>query len=847
MTWTGHVDIPICPLAYATEASQRVEAPKVLALAHRGSRVGLCLSLLVFAPSRLWLLLRSPKPLLAPHTHFVPSYLTHLHETMTSAVTLIIDERDSRVHFDGRWIAGGSSEDYKRTSFASNETNAAMTFQFNGTSISVVGDVTPGGTCSGTFTVDSDSTPFSSQPVTEKTFQQTFFSKKDLAAGVHTLSYKLSSCQIADQNLTGPYVAFDHLLYTAINPQLDGATFFVDDRDSSLSRSGSWQQDTRSGAFEGTISGGSTGAGMSYTFSGVGISVYGSLSATGGNVKASFLLDGQAQSVYSSGPQNATNVVFLTSKSLTAGQHTLKISSDGDSPLWIDYLLVDPGTDAQFPVNAPAKETNLGAIIGGSVGGGVVLVGAFIVLWMMMKKRRTLSRKRERYSGAGSTNYLWKNNGTIGTGADGLSYAASTGAWSHKGASIRTGTTGGFGPRRNSRASQPALPVTRPVLYNSLEDLSPGLPMTAQQGRAVSTDDERAPLSPSDADIIPATSYPPTPPYNAMSFDRSTSRPTTPGARSGVSYDAALSPSHTVTTFDPSVLDHDFNARAPLARSPSYRTTAPESHMVTQHAVPLPQMPPMPPMPSVAESSSRDRRASLTPSYITTVPVGATLEISDYLPPHVVQARQERDAVPSAPPSSFNPGTSSHRHERTPSYHTTASGTGSIGSIPPVPGMPIHHQYEPSAVSVASSASSKHPNIPHSPPQNRVPLSPPPRTSSRSSSRPGRPSGSRPNPRSGQPLPRPPSPSQSQTSTIHGGLAPSIMTVASAVPSVAPSIATTASKMTTAEEKHFEATGERPERFQQQPQPGGSQQPAPPDSASDPSPGEPPPQYQFRF
>jgi nitrate reductase gamma subunit len=141
--------------------------------------------------------------------------------------------------------------------------------------------------------------------------------------------------------------------------------------------------------------------------------VYASLTTGSGNVKASFSLDGQDQSGYSSGPQTASNVQIMTSKSLAAGSHTLKISSQGELPLWIDYLLVQPGTSAG-PPPASAKHTNFGAIIGGAVGGAVLLIGAFIIFWMMMKKRRVL-KPRHRISNATSTNYLWKQNGTIGT------------------------------------------------------------------------------------------------------------------------------------------------------------------------------------------------------------------------------------------------------------------------------------------------------------------------------------------------------------------------------------------------------------------------------------------------
>ncbi|KAJ7141884.1 hypothetical protein C8R43DRAFT_585621 [Mycena crocata] len=181
-----------------------------------------------------------------------------------------------------------------------------MTFQFSGTSVSVVGSFDAKTSCTGTFSLDANLTTFVSPALSDPLNHQTIWISSPLPDAPHTLTYTLSSC--SSSNDAPGYVWFDYILYIpSTNASTNGFTYFVDDRDSRLDYSGNWTAETNNtGAFELTSHGGLQGSAFELEFEGTSVSVYGRIGndSAGVATQASFSIDGAAPRVFAAPFQN---------------------------------------------------------------------------------------------------------------------------------------------------------------------------------------------------------------------------------------------------------------------------------------------------------------------------------------------------------------------------------------------------------------------------------------------------------------------------------------------------------------------------------------------------------------
>ncbi|PVF92552.1 hypothetical protein CPB86DRAFT_801918 [Serendipita vermifera] len=108
--------------------------------------------------------------------------------TVEPGGSVIVDDKDTSIAYDGDWTLAGSIEDYYQTVHKSAAPGAKATFQFNGTAVQVYGTAARGNRDVFTFTLDSSSittySVVSNQPSDRHTL---LYEIKDLTPTLHRL------------------------------------------------------------------------------------------------------------------------------------------------------------------------------------------------------------------------------------------------------------------------------------------------------------------------------------------------------------------------------------------------------------------------------------------------------------------------------------------------------------------------------------------------------------------------------------------------------------------------------------------------------------------------------------
>lgn len=133
---------------------------------------------------------------------------------------------------------------------------------------------------------------------------------------------------------------------------------------------------------------------------GTSISVHGRINnGTSGSTQGIFSVDGSSPTAFTAPPQSAISynkVLFSSSSNLSPGQHTLTVTSQSDTLLWIDYLLVQ-STSTPSPNTSPQALTKGGlavpAIIGIAIGSFVSIVVVVVVFFLLRRSRRPPSKQ----------------------------------------------------------------------------------------------------------------------------------------------------------------------------------------------------------------------------------------------------------------------------------------------------------------------------------------------------------------------------------------------------------------------------------------------------------------------
>ncbi|KAK0234926.1 hypothetical protein EDD85DRAFT_938274 [Armillaria nabsnona] len=201
----------------------------------------------------------------------------------------------------------------------------------------------------------------------------------------------------------------------------------IDDRDSSVSRIGTWTDGGTPHEYDTTVSSSkSDGDHLMITFTGTRIAVYGTYDYSSSGVITSYAVDGgnATRITHSSGSGDTYNEMFWESDSLELQQHQLVVTmvhvntgyGDLEGTVWFDYFNVynettstsgstltgsatlssSPSSSTANPSDAAASlassdssSANIGAIVGGIVGGVFVfLVVAVVFVWYRSRQKR---------------------------------------------------------------------------------------------------------------------------------------------------------------------------------------------------------------------------------------------------------------------------------------------------------------------------------------------------------------------------------------------------------------------------------------------------------------------------
>ncbi|KAJ7509087.1 hypothetical protein B0H11DRAFT_2432738 [Mycena galericulata] len=321
----------------------------------------------------------------------------------------IVDDRDASITYAGPWLGGGKPEEFMRTTTHSETQGSAASFNFVGTSITVYGTVTAApaniqsqfsldfgidnnSTLTGTYTPPSN--------MSADIHHTAFWESPALSNGTHTLVITQTAPQVTQ---VSGNIFLDYFMYNTTSTEVEA--YFIDDRDPRVSYTPAWQHFALDEDFQHT-SQQSTNPGdmFSLIFQGKAIEMYGN--ATDIGMKASMVVDGGVAEVFAPSPgSGANNFLIFNSGVLDDGNHTLVVTSEGTSPMWVDYFLVIPNTlSSKSPTSSgsssnstlpatysTAKSTPVGAIVGGVIGGLMVIaLAAAAILFFRRRSRKSM-------------------------------------------------------------------------------------------------------------------------------------------------------------------------------------------------------------------------------------------------------------------------------------------------------------------------------------------------------------------------------------------------------------------------------------------------------------------------
>jgi len=206
------------------------------------------------------------------------------------------------------------------------------------------------------FAVDKPTTGTFTPPnnMTSDVHHTTLWTSPVLASGTHTLVLTQTTAQAAC------VIYLDYLMYKTTSNTV--GPYFVDDNNPAIkyTPAASWGTGGAEYDFLHTTHGSNAaGASFSYTFQGKGISFYGDIN-NGTLMSASISIDGGAAVSYVAPTQPSTvtsNNQFFKSGELSDGSHTLVVTAKNANPIWLDYILVTPGTGASAPSSSSSVKS----------------------------------------------------------------------------------------------------------------------------------------------------------------------------------------------------------------------------------------------------------------------------------------------------------------------------------------------------------------------------------------------------------------------------------------------------------------------------------------------------------
>ncbi|PPR02068.1 hypothetical protein CVT24_011167 [Panaeolus cyanescens] len=352
--------------------------------------------------------------------HFLP-FSNKLALTPMSARKVRVDDTNPSIQYTGPWFVDGTGSQDNRGNFGPtyNKTlhgtieNASLSFTFSGTDITVWGTNNirnDSGVVDPQWSCFIDNVPIRSNPFQFFENNWALCSPPDslvLEDGVHVLTVNATVAR----SQTFWIDAIDYVPSASV--PLDDKAILVENNDPQLQYGPGWQ------SLGGTANM-TTVQGSSFTFQfyGVSLSWFGfiprelPLGPAAGtysiddNTPVNFLLNGlpnrDSPTIY--------NQEFFRTSDYPAGLHKLTVNFLGSgqtTPLTLDYLVIRNGTVSTGNTNNNGTDTpgssnttdahksssNVGAIVGGVLGGLAILVFAFLAFFYMRRRDRMLKAK----------------------------------------------------------------------------------------------------------------------------------------------------------------------------------------------------------------------------------------------------------------------------------------------------------------------------------------------------------------------------------------------------------------------------------------------------------------------
>ncbi|KIY62883.1 hypothetical protein CYLTODRAFT_162049 [Cylindrobasidium torrendii FP15055 ss-10] len=288
---------------------------------------------------------------------------------------IIVDDSDAQLQYSGLWTSGGGSVNY-------------------GTSLQLIGDYTPGGSCALSISLDSAPPAEHSTPnVTAPSYHQTIWESSNIPDGNHTLVYSVQSCSSTDPDQE--FVWLDYILYeptSGAGPS--GAKYFVDDTSPQASWEGELQTSMQAGDFNQTVHVLEKDSSVRFSFTGTRAIVYGRLNSNTSTTPAQAKVQLDNKSAVSFGISVAqANVQFHDTGTVDDGDHTLVLTTKSDTAIAIDYFIVR--VDSSKGPAPATKEGGIstGIIAGAAIAGALVLLAIGVYFFRYRPKQRTAPSK----------------------------------------------------------------------------------------------------------------------------------------------------------------------------------------------------------------------------------------------------------------------------------------------------------------------------------------------------------------------------------------------------------------------------------------------------------------------
>ncbi|KAJ7699220.1 hypothetical protein B0H17DRAFT_1328265 [Mycena rosella] len=148
----------------------------------------------------------------------------------------------------------------------------------------------------------------------------------------------------------------------------------IDDRDPTVSYTGTWVVGGTSHEHDGTVSSSlNVGDSFSVPFTGTTIAVYGTFDASSAGVKTSYAIDGGSPITVTSSSSGADSFqqLFWQSDAVTSGSHKLVVTmlsvnnvGDGEGTIWFDYFNVTSAADVSTPSSSSGTSSTTGSASG---------------------------------------------------------------------------------------------------------------------------------------------------------------------------------------------------------------------------------------------------------------------------------------------------------------------------------------------------------------------------------------------------------------------------------------------------------------------------------------------------